>query len=89
MKKNFFQIITSCLALILGFSSCKKDNQVEDNGEKTPTCIRCFDSEDSYEVIYTFCQGDRLVETEEDFDAHAAYLQSLGNTVTVYEKCGD
>ncbi len=92
MKKNFLGTILGSLALMLGFTSCKKDDE---NNENNVNCTECFTY--SYmdmsggTITYSICQDDTNY-TQEEWDTYIAYYTAYaaGNPnveFEVYEDC--
>lgn len=73
----FFKTVTGAQTLSLGFMSCKKDKN----------CVQCATYTDEEGVTYTFCVGEKDVETDAKFKAEVLYLRSEGYTVKYTEKC--
>ncbi len=83
MKKNFIRTILGSLALMLGFTSCKKD------------CTECFRATYTYAgggtYTYSLCE-DVSGYTEAEWDAYMAELEAYAAmyaeyTFERYEDC--
>ncbi len=72
MKRNFFKIVLGSLALMLGFSTCKKD------------CEDCFSYTDGG-FKYTYCESD--FASKDAYESYKIQIQSAGYIIETFEEC--